>query len=348
MIKGFLDRIDNYLIQGWCFDSDDAEQIITVSLYLDNKLIAKNEANVFRADLLSNNHPTGYCGFVVEIPHEIQYLGQKIEVFARGVKLKSQFHFLLNNKGPITRIQIYGERASGTNFLMTLLRKNFPNVVLTDEYGWKHFFPPENFPGSDDCLFIVIYRDPFNWIRSLYLQPNHVHPSLKKIVFSEFIRKEWQCIYTKLAGVNRDDERYGKEMMFERDPETGERFKNVLHLRSAKIKAFEAIKVKVKYCKYIRYEVLNANPQKFLSEISTQFGIGLVPEYIPVNNYKGFSKKTFTPKKYFSISTSDLKFIRLNLNTSLENKIGYHIEFKCLKFILKNLTFYFGEKVIHG
>jgi hypothetical protein len=346
MIKGYLDRIDNYLIQGWCFDSDKTDQRMTVSLYLDSKLIAKKRAEIFRVDLLEISHPTGYCGFVIEIPRDIDYLGQKIEVLAGGIKLKSRYRQLLKSNELIDRIQLYGERASGTNFLMALLQKNFPNIVITDEFGWKHFFPPENFQGSDNSLFIVIYRDPFDWIRSLYLQPNHVHHSLRKIGFSEFIRKEWYCIYTKLAGINRSDESYGKEMMFERDPKTGERFENVLQLRSAKILAFEAIRRKVKYCKYIRYEVLNANPLKFLNEISAQFQIGLVPEFIPVNNYKGFSKKTFVPKKYFSISTSDLKFIKMNLICTLENRIGYRFKFRYLKLVLKNLRFQYSRKII--
>ncbi len=38
----------------------------------------------------------------------------------------------------LTKIQIYGERCSGTNYLEDVITKNF-NVDITWEYGWKHF-----------------------------------------------------------------------------------------------------------------------------------------------------------------------------------------------------------------
>lgn len=37
------------------------------------------------------------------------------------------------------------------------------------------------------------------------------------------------------SGVSQDSKLYGKEMLHERDPCTGERFKNVFKMRSAKI-----------------------------------------------------------------------------------------------------------------
>ena len=38
----------------------------------------------------------------------------------------------------ISKVQIYGERCSGTNYLESLIKLNF-NVEITWLYGWKHF-----------------------------------------------------------------------------------------------------------------------------------------------------------------------------------------------------------------
>ena len=49
----------------------------------------------------------------------------------------------------IQKITIYGERCSGTNYLETLLARNFHDYKLTWEYGWKHFFGHQNLQNSD-------------------------------------------------------------------------------------------------------------------------------------------------------------------------------------------------------
>ena len=42
----------------------------------------------------------------------------------------------------IKRVQIYGERCSGTNYLKKLIETNFTQTVIND-YGHKHFFAGE-------------------------------------------------------------------------------------------------------------------------------------------------------------------------------------------------------------
>ena len=87
----------------------------------------------------------------------------------------------------IKSFKILGERCSGTNFILQLIYKNildFPEVFLF-HFGHKHFLPWFDFPtdhqklqalsysncdltDSDECLFIFIIRDPYDWIRSFF------------------------------------------------------------------------------------------------------------------------------------------------------------------------------------
>ena len=90
----------------------------------------------------------------------------------------------------IKYIQILGERYSGTNYLAALIRNNIPAVEITESFGFKHWFikdhQPRSAPNSttdfecvrslnhsDDTLFLVILRNPFDWLRSLARYPQH-------------------------------------------------------------------------------------------------------------------------------------------------------------------------------
>lgn len=347
MIRGSIDRIDNHKIRGWCFDPSKPKERLTVELFIDGIKIKKVKADVFRVDLDKSKNIPGNCGFEISLPQSIEYKGQAIELLSDKTPIKSRFSVLLGEKNTekIKRIQIYGERASGTNFLKQLLVKNIPNIAHTNQYGWKHFFPPETFPNSNKCLFIVIYRNPFDWLRSIHLQPHHTHPSLRKISFSDFIRTEWHCIWDELANVLPDDEKYGKEMLFERNPKTGDRFENIIKLRNAKNKAFEKLKKEVEFVEYVRYEDLIKNPLDFISKIKEKYNLFTTKEYNSIDTYKGITRKTFVPKTYASISKNDLQFIKKNLDSSIEKQIGYDVKKYKLAKTHSSQTFSLKEKI---
>ncbi|MBN1924564.1 MAG: hypothetical protein JW798_01905 [Prolixibacteraceae bacterium] len=324
-----IDSIFNHTVKGWCFNPKTPLIPLSVTLYIDGKEFASQKADKYRSDLEKKIHPNGCCAFNFKLPDTIKYNGQHIEVEAGNEKIKSRFVALLGESGKekIHRIQIYGERASGTNYLKQLLIRNIPNIIHTNQYGWKHFFPPKTFPDSDRCLFLVIFRDPFDWIRSLYLQPHHVHPSLKNIPFSEFIRFEWQCVWEELADVYPGDEKYGKEMMFERNPKNGRRFENVIRLRNAKIRAFESLKARVKHVEYVRYEDLAKEPEKFINRLAQKYDLHTVKQFQNITTYKGITPKAYKPKTYKDFSEEDLRFILLHMDVAIEKRIGYSSSF---------------------
>lgn len=352
MIKGAIGNINKRSIRGWGFDTASPNIAADVALYLDDELIEKKKANISREKLKQKIHPTGYCGFSFKIPPSIGYHGQKITVKINNHILNSHFTALLGEKSKnlLNSFQVFGERASGTNFLIQLLLKNLPNIKMVGRYGWKHFFPPAEFPNSDRCLFVVIYRDPFDWIRSLYLQPHHVHTSLKKLNFSDFIRAEWYCVFDELANVKPGDEQYGKEMMFERNPDNGKRFENALKLRTAKVLAFEALRDKVDHIEFARYEDLKNDPAGFIDRIARKFDIAAAINFIPVEKYKGITDKKFTPRNYFKIPMQDYLYILQQQDFEVEKIIGYRIRRDVIatKFFLKDFIKFFSKNNLIG
>jgi hypothetical protein len=329
MIIGQVINIENGFVTGWCYDDRDIEKKLLVTLYVDGRLVAEQVATVPIQKSLKGGHPTGNCGFRFSI-NDFGYLGQPFRVVVNGEEINSKYKALLQNKANalIDRIQIYGERASGTNFLAQLLTRNLPNIPHTSIFGWKHFFPPEELPNSEKTLFIVIFRDPFDWIRSLSLQPHHAHKSLRNNLFPDFIRKEWYCVFDEKAGIKPEDTNYGQEMMFERNPNTGKRFENVVQLRNAKNIAFLKLKDKVRHIEFVKYEDLLADPDGFLKRLVRNYNVYRKPELITIDTYKGITSKKFSPRQYNPISEEDLVFILSNLNLQVEMKLGYGLSVK--------------------
>uniref|UniRef100_A0A6C0E2G5 Sulfotransferase domain-containing protein n=1 Tax=viral metagenome TaxID=1070528 RepID=A0A6C0E2G5_9ZZZZ len=120
------------------------------------------------------------------------------------------------------KIQIYGERCSGTNYLEELLRLNF-HVEIVWDYGWKHFFGFSDLSNSDNVLFIGIIRNLEDWINSLYRErhhiPSHLTENIDTFLTNTFYSSDNNC-----------------EIMTDRNIDTGERYKNIYELRLVKNK----------------------------------------------------------------------------------------------------------------
>ena len=146
----------------------------------------------------------------------------------------------------IKKIQIYGERCSGTNYLEEVLLLNF-DVEIIWTYGWKHFFGFNDVSNSDDVLFIGIIRNLEDWINSLYREKHHLPVELTK------------NIDTYLNNTFYSIEENGNEMMNDRNIETNERYKNIFELRHIKNKfLIETMPTLVKnYCLITHDDLIN-------------------------------------------------------------------------------------------
>lgn len=123
----------------------------------------------------------------------------------------------------IRRFTIFGERCSGTNFLEQAMKKNF-DLELTWKYGWKHEFGNHtDFSDSEDTLFLCIYRDPVDWINSLYRKRYHVPKDITTI--DEFLTRPMMMVKT-----GTDDEIPNTRHIY-----TGEIYKDIFELRAVKL-----------------------------------------------------------------------------------------------------------------
>jgi len=225
----------------------------------------------------------------------------------------------------IQKIQIFGERCSGTNYLERLLAQNLRNVTIQWEFGWKHWFHRPGIENATDCLFVVIYRNPFDWIRSLHRNPWHANRALRGIPFGEFIRREWWCVWDEHADIFPGDPQYGQELMMDRCPETGQRFANVLRMRTAKIRNWKSLEDLAANSIQIRYEEISSDPDRFLTTMSEQFRIKRKRLFLEVAGEKGRGG-VYTRKTYSPICPEDRQHLMQELDQELEQAIGYRLD----------------------
>ncbi len=234
----------------------------------------------------------------------------------------------------IKYVQIFGERCSGTNFLTTLVFKNFRDVELTRDFGGKHWFirnhkprPPGNnstdfqcvrsLDHSEDTLFLIIYRNPYDWLRSLHEKPYHAreHGGLS---FSEFIRKNWISYETAKLNKKWPENKDNYYFIEEAD--------HILQLRTQKIVHLNRLKEVVRNLCFINLEVITDNID-LLAKIAVQFNISLKHQEIQGEQryLAGHvpEPSDYSPKSYPAIIPEDLEFLKENLDWEIENNIGY-------------------------
>ena len=234
---------------------------------------------------------------------------------------------------PITQLALFSERSSGSNYVQRLIEVNSPlqrnescmkhfppwfQLPIDDYYGPRHHY---TFEGTDNTLFVIIFRDPYDWVRSLHLQPYFVAPLIQNLSFSAFIRMPW--ILDRFDPIIAQERSWNPRI--DLDPQTGFSFDNVFKLRTAKIETMLLIKERAKNVYYINYESARDHPQEVLAELSSFFHFPLYDTYTPRLLYKNQLGVPYAPKVYDPISDKDLLYINSQLDESLENSIGYQL-----------------------
>lgn len=239
----------------------------------------------------------------------------------------------------IKRLKVCGERCSGTNFLYYLLHANFPDLKQTQlfEYGHKHFlwwfgstaftkleplryeFSAVDMVDSSDCLFVVVVRDPYDWLRSFFSFPHLVHEDLLNRGFSHFLRSQWKLVDEPhpLDGSYKEIDNY--------NPWTNKPFSNVLELRKYKMQNYLTLSKLVDNYMIVRYEDVRDAPEAFIHFIATKYLLNKKEVFTPITTLKG-SHVPYVPKKYFSFSEEDLYFINANIDWDIEEKINYYLK----------------------
>lgn len=209
-------------------------------------------------------------------------------------------------------VQIFGERCSGTNFLEDLLVANGHGVTVTDKYGHKHLFnrfKPRPVPDTG-AVYIFIYRNPYDWLRSLNEKPHHT--KYWDMPFSAFIRKRpWVC-----------DVYHGKNFAHERGEIIEYYEGNVIDVRNDKNRTFDRLWLPM-YSANVRYEDLRRDPEGTVRRVAALLNIPLKPGAFQNVMTTDKGERSYERKAYKPISQTDLDFINQSLDWGQEARIGY-------------------------
>ncbi len=219
----------------------------------------------------------------------------------------------------ITQITLFGERCSGTYFFERLLKENLKKVHMRSSFGYKHYPAWIGYPGkknvqhalkgASNTLFIFIFRDPYEWVRSF-----SVHRWGLENAESDF--------YTFLrcpSEPKKSHESYFRQM----DPDTGRPFDHPMALRNKKNKNYLMMARCVQNCYLVRYEDLARAPERVLQDIASFYEIKQKQKFVHVNEHlQGGMPVTKTRIKP-TLNREDISFINATLDWEIESLLGY-------------------------
>ncbi len=229
---------------------------------------------------------------------------------------------------PITRVQIYGQRCSGTNLVTRAIEANMPGVEITEAFGFKHWFVPPQTLFVKDTLVLVVARDAYDWARSLHRQPWHAHPELKAKPFDAFIRSDWHSYWDDHFGhIEPGHPMHGDEMLHERDPETGERFANCIAKRTAKLRHWSSLTNRAHNVALLGYDAFARDPTAFVSALAAAAGLAHHPQFVPITSYKGQGYAPYVPTAYPDLAAADAAHIAAWLDPEIEAAFGLSADY---------------------
>lgn len=225
----------------------------------------------------------------------------------------------------VSKFCVLGERVSGTCFLNSLPAQNVAGLkpVVFKHKHWFQNLDDIRRADTSGTVFIYITREPISWLNSLCKTPFHVHGSLRHKDLSRFMRTEWHCVEDESSGVSQNSRLYGKEMLHERCPETGERFANVIKMRSAKIRHTMALDGVVENFVHVALEDVQRDPELFLSTLCRMHNLRRRVEFSAVETVRGKGRVVYVPSLYPELSERDQDFIVQQLDLAAEAMIAY-------------------------
>lgn len=240
---------------------------------------------------------------------------------------------------PIERISTFGERNSGTNYLIHLLAHNIENVqIALWKFGWKHMVPYDNSLQhcTDQDLIIVVFKNILSLLVSIYNRPHEIPYRCRrencllcdlcqhddKLSFNEFIRHEYYSIRAKSSSYLLGA-KVNEELSFERDVTTGERYPNIVAMLNDKYKGWLSLGNKVRNVYFVDYIQLITRTEEILKDLSSKYDLQLKDEFVNIANHtkdqsRIFDKSYYLEKKYMEYYSDDiLNFVKSNIDEDM-------------------------------
>lgn len=228
---------------------------------------------------------------------------------------------------PPRRLQVFGERSSGTNFVKRLLGRN---TVLhpTEALGWKHGFP-QMIAIPEDLLVVCCIRDARDWALSMHAKPWHCPAEMQRLPLPEFLRAPWRSLadHPRFFPQVAAEGGVGQPLQQDRHPLTGLPFANLFALRRAKLQALLSYLDRGPAVLLCRMERVQADPEGFVAEVSAALDLPPAPQpFRPVVKRLGskfrpaVAERPATPE---ALGPSEISLLRAELDLPLEARLGY-------------------------
>lgn len=229
----------------------------------------------------------------------------------------------------LTHFQVFGERNSGTNFVSNLIDRN-TQLDMVGSYGWKHGFPVA-VGFHPQALIVFVFRDPFDWLVSMYNRPYAASRTIDFSSFSTFLRSPWSSFlrgnsyenWTKNWNATIVEGLDGRKCALDRHPITGLRFRDPIELRICKL--FGGLSLANRDCNFIAasYEDVSLHREAFVDYVREFAGVVRTDRFDPVLQKVSPTNATKRNFRRGDISSEDMAFIHANLDLELETMLGY-------------------------
>lgn len=188
-----------------------------------------------------------------------------------------------------------------------------------DYLGWKHACPPlaaiQAYPFLNETLFLIITRDPRDWLYSLHQRPYHKLYQ-RKLSFSDFIRHYW-------LGLRRENLPWSL-------------LKNPIQLYMLKLLSYQELlhlsQVLNMPCIHVPYQELlldfAAVMDTMAAVLTRKSGAWTFPGVSSKGDdmhFEDYQKKYLNEQRFERLSEEDLNFIRAELDLDLLHFWGYEL-----------------------
>jgi hypothetical protein len=222
--------------------------------------------------------------------------------------------------------KIYGERNSGTNFLIKLIKKNFSNTFGDDEgnkkinnkyYFWKHGIPKNDTKDNKENKMVIkifIFRKLEPWLVSMFYNPYHLINLNKfdtflttQITSKHIERREENVLYNSNKPINFED--------------VGKTIFQVRYYKYLKIKEYcenneNVILVNLEYLQN------NDNCIEFLKELNNRYNFNKKEEEFKLVEKHTKNKSKIKNKTYETNYEDYQEIIDKHKNIEIENEIN--------------------------
>ncbi|MEK7571988.1 MAG: hypothetical protein AAB553_06975 [Patescibacteria group bacterium] len=207
-----------------------------------------------------------------------------------------------------------------------------PRYAGVDEAGDPYIKNNVMQPNDDDLahtLFIVVERNPLDWLRSIHEQPHHALDLFdirdrEGLPFERFIQEPWRTWEGTAYMEDPDPVDKGKREKWKKKRVVEDQASIFVH-RSESLTLFEQLQEEVPNVVFVHHEAVDRNPEQVMRQIAAAYGIERDEQFRGISTYKGQGQRPFVQKTYDPFSQGNLKNVIENIDWTVESRTGFTV-----------------------